>query len=65
MLRVARVAGQVGLTALAREAGVPESTVRSYRDRDWQLQSIPICEALIAAANRLDPPASSVHLAKL
>lgn len=54
MQRVARVADRVGVTMLAKEAGVPESTVRSIRSRSWKPKSIPICEALIAAADRLD-----------
>jgi hypothetical protein len=54
MRRVARVADRVGVLTLAREAGLPESTVRSYRDRGWVLKSLPNVEALIAAAERLD-----------
>jgi hypothetical protein len=53
MRRVAAVAARVGVTRLAREAGVPKSTVRSFRDRDWELKSLPTCEKLIAAADRL------------
>lgn len=54
MRRVAVVADRVGVTVLAREAGVPLSTVRSFRDRGWALKSLPNCEKLIAAADRLD-----------
>ena len=54
MKRVAAVADRVGVTRLAREAGVPLSTVRSFRDREWCLKSLPTCEKLIAAADRLD-----------
>jgi hypothetical protein len=52
--RVAEIAEVVGVTELAREAGLPLSTVRSFRDRGWALKSIPNCEKLIAAAERLE-----------
>jgi len=55
MKRVGFVAQRVGITALAREAGLPLTTVRSFRDRGWVLKSLRNCEALIAAAERLDP----------
>jgi hypothetical protein len=48
------VCDRFGLAALAREAGVPESTVRSFRNRGWVLQSLPMYEALVSAAERLD-----------
>jgi hypothetical protein len=54
MERVARIAERVPLTTLAREAGVPVTTVRSFRDRGWVLKSLPTCEKLIAAAERLE-----------
>jgi hypothetical protein len=53
MERVAAVATRVGATELAREAGMPLSTVKSFRKRGWALQSLPNCEKLIAAADRL------------
>jgi len=53
MKRVAAVAARVGVARLAREAGVPKSTVQSFRARDWELKSLPTCEKLIAAADRL------------
>ena len=60
MARVARVADQVGLKAFAREAGVPVSTVRSYRDRGWDQQHLHTYEKLVAAAERLEKaPASA------
>jgi hypothetical protein len=55
MERVGRVAERVGITTLADAAGLPESTVRSYRDRGWTAESLAMCEKLIAAAERLDP----------
>jgi hypothetical protein len=58
MERVARVADRIGVTALAREAGLPLSTVRSLRERGWWLKSLPNCEKLIAAAERLDAQSS-------
>ena len=54
MARVAVIAGRVGITELAREAGMPPSTVRSFRKRGWALQSLTNCEKLIAAADRLE-----------
>jgi hypothetical protein len=54
MEHVAAVAERVGVTRLAREAGLPLSTVRSFRNRGWGLKSIPNAEALIAAAERLE-----------
>lgn len=56
MERVGRVAERVGVSALAREAGVPESTVRSYRNRGWTAEPLVACEKLIAAADRLEKP---------
>jgi len=54
MERVAAVAEKVGVPALAREAGLAESTVRSYRNRGWTAESLLRCEMLIAAAERLE-----------
>jgi hypothetical protein len=54
MRRVASVAQRVGLAAFADASGVPESTLRSYRDRGWTAESLMICERLIATADRLD-----------
>ena len=54
MERVAQMAERVGVAELAREAGMPQSTVRSFRDRGWALKSLPNCEKLIAAAERLE-----------
>ena len=54
MERVAAIADRVGVTELAREAGMPLSTVKSFRKRGWSLRSLPNCEKLIAAAERLE-----------
>ena len=54
MARVAAVAGRVGITEFAREAGMPLSTVRYFRNRGWCLKSLSNCEKLIAAADRLE-----------
>lgn len=55
MKRVAAVEQRVGIPRLAAEAGLPQSTVRSYRARGWMAPlSIQISEALIAAAERLE-----------
>ena len=54
MERVAAVADRVGVNELAREAGMPLSTVKSFRKRGWSLQSLPNCEKLIAAADRIE-----------
>jgi hypothetical protein len=54
MRRVAKVADRIGLAVLADAAGVPESTLRSYRDRGWTAESLLICDRLIAAADRLE-----------
>jgi hypothetical protein len=59
MARVAVVADRVGVRALAREAGLPLSTVRSYRDRGWTAESLLRCEMLIAAAERLSSQTSA------
>ncbi|HEY1878463.1 MAG TPA: hypothetical protein VGG68_00875 [Caulobacteraceae bacterium] len=52
--RVAAMERIVGCARLAAEAGLPESTVRSFRERGWVLKSLPNCEKLIAAAERLE-----------
>ena len=54
LTRVAVIAELVGVTELAREAGLPLSTVRSFRDRGWAAKTLPACDALIAAAARLE-----------
>jgi len=53
MARVGRVADAVGLRELAREAGIPLGTVKSFRARGWALKSATNCEKLMAAADRL------------
>jgi hypothetical protein len=59
MQRVAEVAERVGIKGLAQEAGLPYQTVRSFRARGWKLKSLATCDALIAAANRLEPTSSA------
>ena len=54
MQRVGRVAEKVGVRELAREAGVPLGTVKSFRARGWSVKSLSNCEKLIAAADRLE-----------
>lgn len=54
MQRVALVVERVGVTALAQEAGIDEGTIRAYRRRGWSAASLTICDALIAAAERID-----------
>lgn len=53
LARVSLIADLVGVAALAREAGLPLSTVRSYRDRGWWVESFWNCEKLIDAAERI------------
>jgi hypothetical protein len=57
MAHVGRVGDRFGVAALAQAAGLPESTVRSFRDRGWTLASLANCEKLIAAAKRLEAQA--------
>jgi hypothetical protein len=54
MARVGRVVDQIGIKPFAREAGVPASTVRSYMRRGWTQKYLPVCDKLIAAAERLE-----------
>lgn len=54
MARVGQMAERVGIRALALAAGLPYSTVRSYADRGWGQKYLPVCDALIAAAERLE-----------
>lgn len=54
MERVGRVADRVGVRTLAREAGLPLSTVRSYAARGWRHKYLPACDKLIEAAERLE-----------
>jgi hypothetical protein len=50
------VADQVGLVELAREAGVPYTTVRSFAGRKWSHKSVDVIEKLSEAAKRLAAP---------
>jgi len=47
------VANEHGLPELAREAGVPYSTVHSFGKRGWSNKHIEVIEKLSAAAKRL------------
>lgn len=42
-----------GLSALAREADLPYTTVKSFADRDWSHKNLDTVRALIGAADRL------------
>ncbi len=46
-------ADRLGLAALAREAGVPYTTVKSFADRGWSNKNLDVVEKLAEAANRL------------
>jgi hypothetical protein len=67
MALVGRVVERYGLKPFAQEADVPASTVRSYMLRGWTQQGLPICDKMIATAERLErsghvpphPPLSS------
>jgi hypothetical protein len=63
LARVGRVVEQVGVKRFAREAGVPPSTIYSYIERGWTHQYLPICDKLIAAADRIErrrrPPSAA------
>jgi len=41
------------LAELARESGVPYSTVHSFADRDWTHKNLEVIEKLAAAAQRI------------
>jgi hypothetical protein len=49
-------AERVGLANLAREAGVPYTTVKSFADRGWSHKNLDAIEKLATAADRLSPP---------
>jgi hypothetical protein len=46
------VADDIGLAELAREAGVPYTTVKSFADRGWTHKNLDVIEKLGAAAHR-------------
>jgi len=54
-------ADRFGLVALAREAGVPYTTLHTFARRGWRLKSLDMMESLIAAGARLnaEPEAAS------
>lgn len=43
-----------GLAELSREAGVPYTTVKSFRDRGWSNKSLDVLSKLLPAALRLE-----------
>lgn len=50
---VRRAAETHGLAALAREADVPYTTVKSFADRGWSNKNLQVIDALARASNRL------------
>jgi precorrin-6B methylase 1 len=50
---VRQSAQKVGLGELAREAGVPYTTVKSFADRGWEHKNFEVLERLWCAAERL------------
>jgi hypothetical protein len=42
-----------GVGALAREAGVPYTTVKSFSDRNWSHKNLDLIDKLVNAAGRL------------
>ena len=50
---VRRAAETHGLAALAREADVPYTTVKSFSDRGWSNKNLQVIDALARASNRL------------
>lgn len=51
-------AERVGLADLAREAGVPYTTVKSFADRGWSHKNLEVIEKLAGAADRLKDAAA-------
>lgn len=50
---VRKAAEANGLAALARESGVPYTTVKSFADRDWGHKNLDVVRQLAAASRRL------------
>ena len=50
---VRRAAETHGLAALAREADVPYTTVKSFSDRGWSNKNLQVIDALARASDRL------------
>lgn len=50
---VRRAAEAHGLAALAREADVPYTTVKSFADRGWSNKNLQVIDALARASDRL------------
>jgi len=53
---IRQAAEVVGIPALAQEAGVPLTTVRSYAERGWTHKNLAVIQSLSAAAKRLHKP---------
>lgn len=43
-----------GLAELAREAGVPYTTIKSFKDRGWANRSLDLVDRLSQAAQRIE-----------
>ena len=53
--RIRRIAERRGgMTLLAREAGVPYTTVHSFSQRDFTNKNLEVVEKLAAAAERIE-----------
>lgn len=50
---VRKAAETHGLAALAREADVPYTTVKSFADRGWSNKNLQVIDALARASDRL------------
>jgi lambda repressor-like predicted transcriptional regulator len=50
---VRKAAETHGLAALAREADVPYTTVKSFSDRGWSNKNLQVIDALARASDRL------------
>jgi hypothetical protein len=58
IVAVRQSADRVGLGELARVAGVPYTTVKSFADRGWENKNLEVLERLYAAAKALEGEAS-------
>jgi hypothetical protein len=51
--RIKLVADRVSLAELAREAGVPYTTVHAFHRRGWKHKNLEVIDKLAAAADRI------------
>jgi hypothetical protein len=51
---IRQAAGKAGLVELAREAGVPYTTVHSFSNRQWSHKNLDVLEKLAGAAQRIN-----------